>query len=60
MGRWLPKDERDKRDEGVVTLYQQGLPYSAIVKKFGLSSNGDVGRILKNHGVIRNRTTIER
>ena len=55
MGRWLPKQEREKRDRKVVELYQSGLAYAAIVQRCGLSGDGDIRSILKRYGVQLNR-----
>ncbi len=55
MSRWLPKEEREKRDKKVVELYQLGLSYKAIAESMHLSGYGAIATILKKCGVERNR-----
>jgi len=51
MGRWLPKEEREKRDKKIIELYQQGVSYQAIFLRFGVN----VGDLLKRRGMEVNR-----
>lgn len=60
MGRWLPKEEREERDKKVINLYQLGLTYGVIIRRFGLSGDNAVSAILKRHGVTTNRTGLVR
>jgi len=51
MGRWLPKEEREKRDKKIIELYQQGVSYQAIFLRFGVNVND----LLKRRGMEFNR-----
>ncbi len=51
MSRWLPKEEKKKRDKRVVELYQLGFSYKVIAESVGLSGTGAISNILKKYGV---------
>jgi len=48
MGRWLPKEEREKRDKKIVELYQQGISTQSISARFG---QVDIYSTLRRHGI---------
>lgn len=58
MGRWLPKEERDKRDAKIVELYQQGVSPQSISARFG---QVDIYSTLRKHGIeAKQRTPLAR
>ena len=49
MGRWLPREEREKRDKKAIELYRSGISSTNIRLRLGI----DIFMILRRDGIKR-------
>ena len=55
MGRWLSKEEREKRDARVAELYRQGVSPQSIFLRFG---RVDIYSIIRKYGIEPKQRTV--